>query len=104
MVGLVRSPAFSHGAVIPPGATTIYIGGQNGVDDTGQVVASHDAAAQAVRAVDNVETVLRAAGATLADVVAWTVLIAADADVALLQKVPSCNAVQMFVVRCHHCG
>ena len=80
--GLVRSPAFSHGAVIPPGATTIYIGGQNGVDKTGQVVASHDAAAQAVRAVDNVETVLRAAGATLADVVAWTVLIAADADVA----------------------
>jgi enamine deaminase RidA (YjgF/YER057c/UK114 family) len=80
--GLVRSPAFSHGAVIPPGATTIYIGGQNGVDETGQVVASHDAAAQAVQAVDNVETVLRAAGATLADVVAWTVLIAADADVA----------------------
>ena len=79
--GLVRSPAFSHGAVIPPGATTIYIGGQNGVDETGKV-ASHDAAAQAVRAVDNVETVLRAAGATLADVVAWTVLIAADADVA----------------------
>ena len=61
--GLVRSPAFSHGAVIPPGATTIYIGGQNGVDETGQVVASHDAAAQAVRAIDNVETVLRAAPA-----------------------------------------
>ena len=35
-----------------------------------------------MRAVDNVETVLRAAGATLSDVVAWTVLIAADADVA----------------------
>jgi enamine deaminase RidA (YjgF/YER057c/UK114 family) len=78
--GLMRSPAFSHGAVIPPGATTIYIGGQNGVDEAGQVIANHDAAAQAVRAVDNVETVLRAAGATLADVVAWTVLIAADAD------------------------
>src|SRR5947207_12956393 len=46
--GLVRSPAFSHGAVIPPGATTIYIGGQNGVDETGKV-ASHDAAAQAAR-------------------------------------------------------
>jgi len=74
--GLVRSPAFSHGAVIPPGATTIYIGGQNGVDETGKVVANQDAAAQAVRAVDNVETVLRAAGAALSDVVAWTVLIA----------------------------
>jgi enamine deaminase RidA (YjgF/YER057c/UK114 family) len=80
--GLVRSPAFSHAAVIPPGATMIYIGGQNGVDETGQVIASHDVAAQAARAVDNAETALRAAGATLADVVAWTVLIAAGADVA----------------------
>jgi enamine deaminase RidA (YjgF/YER057c/UK114 family) len=80
--GLVRSPAFSHAAVIPPGATTIYIGGQNGVDETGQVIASGDVAAQAARAVDNAETALRAAGATLADVVAWTVLIAAGADVA----------------------
>lgn len=79
--GLVRSPAFSHVAVIPPGATTIHVGGQNGVDETGAVVDPDDVAAQAVRAVDNVETALRAAGATLADVVAWTVLIAADADV-----------------------
>jgi enamine deaminase RidA (YjgF/YER057c/UK114 family) len=80
--GLVRSPAFSHVAVIPPGATTIYVGGQNGVDETGKVLAPDDVAAQAVRAVDNVEAALRVAGATLADVVAWTVLIAADADVA----------------------
>ncbi len=30
--GLVQSPAFSHVAVIPPGATQILIGGQNGVN------------------------------------------------------------------------
>lgn len=36
--GLVVSPAFSHVAVVPPGATTIYVGGQNGVDATGSVV------------------------------------------------------------------
>jgi enamine deaminase RidA (YjgF/YER057c/UK114 family) len=79
--GLVRSPAFSHAAVVPAGATTIYVGGQNGVDELGQVVDPADAAAQAVRAVDNVEVALRAAGAELSDVVAWTVLIAADADI-----------------------
>ena len=79
--GLVRSPAFSHGAVIPPQATMVYVGGQNGVDETGSVVAGEGVAAQAVRAVDNVEVVLREAGATLGEVVAWTVLIAADADV-----------------------
>ena len=79
--GLVRSPAFSHVAVVPAGATTIYVGGQNGVDDTGTVV-SDDVAEQSVRAVDNVSTALEAAGATLADVVQWTVFIAEGADLA----------------------
>ncbi|WP_028049083.1 RidA family protein [Cellulomonas sp. URHD0024] len=77
--GLVVSPAFSHVAVVPAGATTIYVGGQNGVDGSGAVV-SADVAEQSVRAVENVSTALEAAGATLADVVQWTVLIAADAD------------------------
>jgi enamine deaminase RidA (YjgF/YER057c/UK114 family) len=80
--GLVHSPAFSHAAVVPAGAATIYVGGQNGVDARGQVVDPTDVAAQAVRAVDNVEIALSAAGADLSDVVSWTVLIAADADIA----------------------
>lgn len=79
--GLVRSPAFSHAAVVPANATTIYLGGQNGVDAEGNVVDPTDVAAQAVRSLDNAEVALRAAGAELADVVWWTVLIAADADV-----------------------
>jgi len=66
--GLVLSPAFSHVAVVPPGAATIYVGGQNGVDATGAVV-SDDVAEQSVRAIDNASTALEAAGASLADVV-----------------------------------
>lgn len=77
--GLVASPAFSHVAIVPAGATTIYVGGQNGVDTTGTVV-SNDIAEQSIRAIDNVSAALDAAGASLADVVQWTVLIAADAD------------------------
>ncbi|MGS0688422.1 RidA family protein [Nakamurella sp. GG22] len=77
--GLVRSPAFSHVAVVPAGAASIYVGGQNGVDTTGSVVSS-DVADQSVRAIDNVTVALEAVGATLADVVQWTVLIDADAD------------------------
>ena len=77
--GLVASPAFSHVAIVPAGATTIYVGGQNGVDATGAVVAG-DIAAQATRTIDNVAVALEAAGASLGDVVQWTVLIAADAD------------------------
>ncbi|MFC8730989.1 RidA family protein [Luteimicrobium sp. NPDC057192] len=80
--GLVNSPAFSHVAVVPPGATTIYVGGQNAVDADGALVGDGDVAAQAVRALENVRTALAAAGATLADVVQWTVLFVAGADVA----------------------
>ena len=77
--GLVASPAFSHVAVVPAGATTIYVGGQNGVDDTGAVVSS-DVAEQSSRALDNAAIALEAAGASLADVIQWTVLIDAGAD------------------------
>ena len=77
--GLVSSPAFSHVAIVPAGATTIFVGGQNGVDDTGAVVSS-DIAEQSVRAIDNAAVALAAAGASLADVVQWSVLIAADGD------------------------
>lgn len=78
--GLVVSPAFSHVAVVPPGATTIYVGGQNGVGVDGAVV-STDVAEQARRALDNARIGLEAAGATLGDVIQWSVLIAGDADI-----------------------
>jgi enamine deaminase RidA (YjgF/YER057c/UK114 family) len=44
--GLVQSPAFTHVAVVPPGATTVYIGGQNAVDGDGTLVGGDDVAAQ----------------------------------------------------------
>ncbi len=77
--GLVRSPAFSHVAVVPAGATTVYLGGQNGVDETGALVAP-DVGAQASRALDNAEVALTAAGASLDDVVQWFVAIDDTAD------------------------
>ena len=77
--GLVVSSAFSHVAVVPAGATTIYVGGQNGVDADGKIV-SDDVAEQSARAIDNASTALEAAGAALADVVQWTVFMAEDAD------------------------
>jgi enamine deaminase RidA (YjgF/YER057c/UK114 family) len=78
--GLVVSPAFSHVAVVPAGATTIYVGGQNGVAADGKIV-SDDVAEQSARAIDNASTALEAAGASLADVVQWTVFMAEDADI-----------------------
>jgi enamine deaminase RidA (YjgF/YER057c/UK114 family) len=80
--GLVSSPAFSHVAVVPPGATTIYVGGQNAVDASGALVGGTDVAAQSTRALSNAKTALEAAGATLRDVVQWTVLFVDGVDIA----------------------
>jgi enamine deaminase RidA (YjgF/YER057c/UK114 family) len=80
--GLVHSPAFSHVAVVPPGCTTVYVGGQNAVDADGALIGADDVAAQARRALQNVATALAAAGATVADVVQWTVLFVDGADLA----------------------
>ncbi|WP_460579161.1 RidA family protein [Humibacter ginsengisoli] len=78
--GLMRSPAFSHVAIVPPGSTTVYLGGQNGVDETGAIV-SDDIADQSVRALENAVVALEAAGATLDDVVQWNILFDERADV-----------------------
>lgn len=80
--GLVNSPAFSHVAVVPPGATTIYVGGQNAVDQSGKLVGEGDAAIQSARALQNAQTALEAAGAGLGDVIHWTVLFVEGADLA----------------------
>jgi len=78
----VFSPAFSHVAVVPPGATTIYIGGQNAVDADGALIGADDVAAQSTRALANAKTALESVGATIDDVVQWTVLFVDGVDLA----------------------
>ncbi|RMI13621.1 RidA family protein [Cellulomonas triticagri] len=79
--GLVQSPAYSHVAVVPPGATTLYVGGQNGVDAHGDLV-SEDFTAQTAQALANLRTALAAGGATLDDLVSWSILVVDGVDVA----------------------
>jgi enamine deaminase RidA (YjgF/YER057c/UK114 family) len=80
--GLVSSPAFSHVAIVPPGATTIYVGGQNAVNADGTLLGEGDVALQAFHALDNAKIALAAAGATVGDVVQWTVLFVDGVDLA----------------------
>jgi len=80
--GLVRSPAFSHVAVVPPGATTIYVGGQNAVDAEGRLVGEGDAVAQTRQVMANLRTALAAAGATVHDLVSVTILLVESVDLA----------------------
>ena len=73
--GMATNPAFSQG-VIAPGGRTLYVGGQNGIDGDGNVIA--DKAEQVAQAMRNLLTVLDAAGATQSDVVKLTIYLHAD--------------------------
>ena len=77
--GLHRSPAFTQVVRVPAGSDTIYVGGQNGVGPDGHVVGP-GVAAQTKQALTNLRTCLEAAGASPADVVKWTILIAEGVD------------------------
>ncbi|MFW0789503.1 RidA family protein [Gordonia sp. CPCC 205333] len=79
--GLVHSPAFSHVAIIPPGATTILIGGQNAVDADGALVGAGDVAAQVRKVMENLLTALEAAGAGLEHVVHISLVLAKGVDI-----------------------
>ena len=85
--GLVHSPAFTHVAVVPPGATTIYVGGQNAVDAEGHLVGGDDAAEQTERVMANLEIALAAGGATVQDLVMVTLLLVDGVDLAQVYPV-----------------
>jgi len=76
---LATSPVFSHAVRIPAGYDTLHIGGQNGVDRTGALVGP-SVAEQTKQALANVGECLDAADAGPDDVVKWTILITAGAD------------------------
>lgn len=80
--GLVRSPAFSHVAIVPPGATTVYIGGQNAVDGDGTLVGGDDVVAQTEQVMKNLQVALAAGGASVHDLVMMTVLFVDGVDLA----------------------
>jgi len=73
--GLHKNPAYSQAVVVAGNAKTIYVGGQNAVDASGQVVGKGDLEAQSEHALRNVEIALAAGGAKLEHVVKWNVYI-----------------------------
>jgi enamine deaminase RidA (YjgF/YER057c/UK114 family) len=72
--GLHRNPAFSQAVVVEQPAKTIYVGGQNGVDADGKVVGP-TLAEQAPQALRNIATILESEGASLANIVHWTIAV-----------------------------
>lgn len=72
--GLHRSPAFSQAVVVERPEKTIYIGGQNGVDAEGRIVGP-TVGEQALQAFRNLATILESEGATLANIVHWSIAV-----------------------------
>ena len=77
---LHHSPIFTQAIIVPAGARTLLIGGQNAVDRSGQLVGKGDVVAQSTQALGNLKAMLDAAGATLEDLVKVTVVIDQHAD------------------------
>ncbi len=70
----MRGGAFSAGVEAPAGRT-VYVSGQVSMDAEGNVVGEGDVGAQTQKVLENVATVLEAAGGSLDDIVKVTVFI-----------------------------
>lgn len=74
---LHRSPAFAQGMIAPAGPT-LYVGGQNGIDSSGQLLKG--LRAQTEQSLRNVLAVLTAAGTGPEHVVKLTIFLAPGID------------------------
>ncbi|QDZ10873.1 RidA family protein [Devosia ginsengisoli] len=78
--GMYKSPVFSQGIILPANARLLLIGGQNGVNEKGEIVGKGDVVAQTRQALDNLQMVLSAAGGRLEDLVKTTIIMQQDID------------------------
>ena len=73
--GLHANPAFSQVVVTQANARTIYVGGQNSVDSSGEIVGQGDIGRQAQQIFRNLEIALSAAGATIDHIIKWNIYV-----------------------------
>ncbi len=73
--GLHKNPAYSQVVVTMGSVKTVYVGGQNAVDASGEVVGAGDIELQAEQIFENLQTALAAGGARLDDVVKWNIYV-----------------------------
>lgn len=81
--GLHKSPAFTQAILVSGAHKTLYIGGQNAMNENGETIGKGDLAAQTTQALKNVGVILASAGASLENVVRWTIYVVQDQAVEL---------------------
>jgi enamine deaminase RidA (YjgF/YER057c/UK114 family) len=72
---LSKNPAFTNVVVVSGAARTIYIGGQDAVDASGNIVGIGDIGAQTEQVLKNIQAALTAAGAGLEHVIKWNLYV-----------------------------
>ncbi len=91
--GLHKNPAYSQAVVTTGNVKTVYVGGQNAVDASGEVVGEGDIKAQAEQIFKNLETALAAGGARLDHVIKWNTYVVKASHPSLPSKCSSaCGA------------
>lgn len=73
--GLHQNPAFSQVVVTQGEVLTVYVGGQNAVNSSGEIVGKGDIGLQAEQIFKNLEIALSAAGARLENIIKWNVYV-----------------------------
>lgn len=81
---------YSSVAVVTGSVKTVYIGGQNAVDESGNIVGKGDFVQQVEQVFRNLETVLAAGGAKLEHIIKWNIYAvegtSAEAGFAVFQR------------------
>lgn len=72
---LHKNPAFTNVIVVTGSVKTVYIGGQNALDESGTIIGKGDFKAQTEQVLKNIQTALSAAGAQLEHVIKWNMYI-----------------------------
>ena len=72
---VVRSPAFTHVVTVTGPTKTVYVGGQNAVTGSGEIVGRGDIGAQTEQVFKNLQAALAAAGAQPEHVIKWSIYV-----------------------------
>ncbi|MHC1781423.1 MAG: RidA family protein [Anaerolineaceae bacterium] len=72
---LHKNPAFTQVIAVTGNVKTVYVGGQDALDETGGIVGKGDIQLQTEQVFRNLQTALKASGAELENVVKWNIYI-----------------------------
>ncbi len=73
--GLNNNPAFTNVVTVSGAVKTVYVGGQDSIDASHQIVGKGDLKAQVEQVLKNLETALAAGGAKLEHVIKWNIYL-----------------------------